>query len=73
MEFKDRLRKLRKENKITQRELGKKLNYGYTAVSNYESGRNEPGIRELIILSDLFGVSVDYLIGKIDNRKDDKN
>ncbi|MCI1958805.1 MAG: helix-turn-helix domain-containing protein [Clostridia bacterium] len=73
MEFKDRLRRLRKENKMTQGELAKKLNYGYTAVSNYESGRNEPGIRELIILSDIFGVSVDYLIGKTDKRKDDKN
>lgn len=68
MEFKDRLKKLRKENKMTQTELGKKLSYGYTAISNYETGRNEPGIRELIVLADLFKVTVDYLIGHVDWR-----
>ncbi|MCI1958610.1 MAG: helix-turn-helix domain-containing protein [Clostridia bacterium] len=66
MEFKDRLKKLRKENKMTQTELGKRLNYGYTAISNYETGRNEPGIKELIALADVFNVSVDYLIGRSD-------
>ncbi|MCI1999575.1 MAG: helix-turn-helix domain-containing protein [Clostridia bacterium] len=66
MEFKDRLKKLRKENKMTQTELGKRLNYGYTAISNYETGRNEPGIKELIALADIFNVSVDYLIGRVD-------
>lgn len=70
MEFKDRLRSLRKENKMTQTELGKKLNYGYTAISNYESGRNEPSIRDIIALANLFKVTVDYLIGRSDvNRK----
>lgn len=42
------------------------LHYGYTAIANYESGRNEPSIRDLIRLADYFQVSVDYLIGRSD-------
>ena len=70
MEFKDRLRQLRKERKMTQGELAGHLDYGYTAITNYESGRNEPHIRELNILADLFGISVDYLIGRSEERNE---
>lgn len=63
MDFKTRLKHLRKEKKITQGTLAKALNYGYTAVSNYESGRNEPSINDLIKIAEYFGVTVGYLIG----------
>ena len=46
-EFKDRLKMLRKEKKLTQVKLGEMLNYGYTAIANYESGRNQPAIADL--------------------------
>ena len=46
-EFKDRLKMLRKEKKLTQVKLGEMLNYGYTAIANYESGRNQPSIPDL--------------------------
>ena len=59
--FKDVLKSLRKSRKITQSELGNMLGYGYTAISNYESGRNEPSINDLIRLADYFNVSLDYL------------
>ena len=64
MAFKDRLRQLRIERKIGQGELGEILNYGATAISNYETGRNEPSIGDLIRLADFFNVSVDYLIDR---------
>ena len=47
MEFKDRLKMLRKERRLTQVKLGEMLNYGYTAIANYESGRNQPSIPDL--------------------------
>lgn len=62
MEFKERLRMLRKEFGFTQEELAKKLNYGYTAISNYESGRNEPSINDLKKIASCFQVSMDYLL-----------
>ena len=36
------------------------------AVSHWESGHSEPSISQLILLSDFFEVTVDYLIGKTD-------
>jgi len=62
MEFKERLKSLRKERKLTQSALGNILNYGYTAISNYESGRNEPSIKDLKKIAEFFDVSLDYLL-----------
>ena len=64
--FPERLKKLRKIHKVTQVQLGKKLNFGYTAIANYESGRNEPAIDVLNKIADVFQVSVDYLTGHAD-------
>ena len=38
MEFSQRLRELRTSKNIKQKDLADALNYGYTAISNYESG-----------------------------------
>lgn len=62
-EFKTVLKALRKEKKMVQRDLSHCLGYNYTAVSNYESGRNQPSIEDLITLAKTLGVSVDYLVG----------
>ena len=68
MDFKERLKSLRKEKGITQGQLAEILNYGYTAISNYESGRNEPSIKDIKKISDFFDVSVDYLLGRTNNQ-----
>lgn len=62
MQFKERLKSLRKQNKMTQADLAQVLNYGYTAISNYESGRNEPSISDLKKIAQYFDVSMDYLL-----------
>lgn len=62
--FGSNLRKIRKDNKISQMKLGEQLGYGYTTIANYESGRNEPSIDVLIKIADYFDVSMDYLIGR---------
>lgn len=67
MEFKDRLKFLRRNfiqngKRLTQEQLGNVLGYKYTSISNYESGRNEPCIRDLIKLANFFDVSMDYLL-----------
>ncbi len=61
--FPENLRKYRKRKKLSQAEVSKKLNYGYTAVANYESGRNEPSIDTLIKLAEILDVTVDELVG----------
>ena len=64
MDFKDRLKELREETGTTQQTLAKFLNMSKMAVSHWESGHSEPSIAQLIILSDYFNVTVDYLVGK---------
>lgn len=62
MKFKDRLTALRKEKGIKQLDLANILHYGSTAISNYESGRNEPCISDLKKIAKYFDVSMDYLL-----------
>jgi transcriptional regulator with XRE-family HTH domain len=66
MDFNERLKQLRIERKLTQTDLAKLLNVKPTAVSNYESGRNEPSYEKLKILADYFNISLDYLLGLSD-------
>ena len=64
--FKDRLKDLRIEHNLSQKELGDIINMSKMAISHWESGHSEPSIAQLIYLSEYFDVSVDYLVGKID-------
>lgn len=66
MGFKDRLKELRKEYNMKQKELGAAIGMGATAIANYESGKNQPSITVLQLLADVFHVSMDYLIGYSD-------
>ena len=61
--FAKRLRELRKEKGFSQVELGERLGYGYTAISNYENGRNEPNLCDFIRICEILDVSADYLLG----------
>ena len=63
MEFKDRLKELRKEYNMKQKDLGAAIGMGATAIANYESGKNKPSISVLHAMADVFHVSTDYLIG----------
>ncbi|MFW5991569.1 MAG: LexA family protein [Halanaerobiaceae bacterium] len=64
-----RIRKLRKENNFTLRELGEKLNMSFSILAMYERGERTPPVDKLLMLADFFSVSVDYLLGKSDNKK----
>lgn len=63
MNFNVRLKQLRQKHKLTQSELADILGLKPTAISNYESKRNEPSFEKLIALSKYFDVSCDYLLG----------
>lgn len=54
--------KLRKEKRMTQCDLAKMLNISDKAVSKWESGSGYPDIAQLPALSEIFGVSIDYLL-----------
>ncbi|MDY6367573.1 MAG: helix-turn-helix transcriptional regulator [Clostridia bacterium] len=59
-----RLKEIREELNISQKELAEKLKVSPTNVYNYENGRTEPSIDMLIKIADLLNVSIDYLVGR---------
>lgn len=65
--FSERLRELRRANGMTQTALGEIISVGQDSISIYERGLHYPEVRNLIILADYFGVSIDYLVGRTDN------
>ena len=62
--FSTRLKELRKEYKMTQQALSDKLGIVRTAIANYETNRTMPDPTTLDKLSQIFNVSIDYLMGK---------
>ncbi|MCL2388602.1 MAG: helix-turn-helix domain-containing protein, partial [Defluviitaleaceae bacterium] len=65
----ERLKFLRRELKLTKRDLVKELPLNYSTYANYESGFREPNSETLQLLAGYFGVSLDFLLGVSDNRK----
>jgi transcriptional regulator with XRE-family HTH domain len=63
-QFGARLRELRRERGWKQAEVERALTLGPGVVSQYERGLREPGFDLLLALADLFGVTVDYLLGR---------
>ncbi len=57
------IRSLRKQVGITQKELAKILGYEQTIVSMWENGTREPNVQTLVELSNIFGCSIDELVG----------
>lgn len=55
--------KLRRDADMTQSELADKLNITRQAVSRYEKGDSFPDISVLVKIAEIFGISIDELIG----------
>lgn len=62
-DFGKNLKYYRKRKNLSQAALGELLGYGYTAVANYESGRNEPSFDHLITLASILDTTIDELLG----------
>lgn len=71
MKFGDRLKFLRKEKDFTQSELAKIFSLGESTISFYESNKRTPDYELLEKIADFFNVSVDYLLGRTDNKNID--
>lgn len=64
MELKDVLRKLRLHYRYSQRELAGYLGIDRSTYAYYESGKTKPPLNTLLELSDLYKVSLDFLVGR---------
>lgn len=58
----ENLRRLRKDNHLTQQQISRKLNISRQAYSNYETGQRIPDIYTVIHLADLYHVTLEQLI-----------
>ena len=59
-----RIRELREDNDLTQREVAEMLGMSQTGYSKYETGTNDIPTAVLIKLADFYKTSVDYLLGR---------
>lgn len=59
-----RIKSLRINNNLNQKELAKKLNISNTTLSQYESAQRVPSDEIKIQIANIFNVSLDYLLGK---------
>lgn len=57
-----RITQLREQHKIKQADLAKHMGISQGTLSNWETGKHEPGNDHLQKLADYFGVSIDYLM-----------
>lgn len=65
----NRLKELRKEKGMTQKELGTIANVSDRSIGFYESGERDPDTETIKIFADFFNVSIDYLLGRTAQRR----
>ncbi len=62
MKFNERLRELRAQSALTQKQLADKLGVSTITIRQYEQGTREPNIEKILNLSVIFNVSLDDLM-----------
>ena len=58
----DRIQDLRKSRGMSQEELANQIGVSRQAVSKWESGQSAPDLQKIIIMSDFFEVTTDYIL-----------
>ena len=64
----ERIRGLREDKDLKQEDIAKMLNCTQACYSHYESGKRDIPTDVLQKLADFYGVSVDYLLGRTNNK-----
>lgn len=62
-----RLKEVRNEKGLNQKKIATCLNITQQTYSDYETGRTNPDIDTLILISDILETSIDYLLGREDD------
>ncbi|MBQ8135602.1 MAG: helix-turn-helix transcriptional regulator [Clostridia bacterium] len=68
MNMGEKLKALRLENKLTQKQVAERIGVAVSAVSSYESGTRYPTYESFIKLARIYHVSADYLLGMTESR-----
>ncbi|WP_122645048.1 helix-turn-helix transcriptional regulator [Enterococcus mediterraneensis] len=62
MELNERLKKLRIAHQLTQEELAQKIFVSRQTISNWENGKGQPELENLLLLSELYQISINELL-----------
>lgn len=68
--MKDRIKELRKKNKLNQNQLGNALGISQNAISLIEKGENNPTVAQISKMAEIFNVTTDYIINGNESAKD---
>lgn len=68
----DELKRLRKERNLTQNQLAEALNISQSTVASWEKGTRQPTIDFLPTLAEFYGISIDSLLGMIDESEQEQ-
>lgn len=66
--FGERLKELRESKGMTQEFLAELLNVSRQSIGVYENNNVDPGINTLVKIADIFNISLDYLLGRTDEK-----
>lgn len=69
MELCERLKTIRSDRKLTQKEISDAAGLSINAYQNYELGTRRPAYEAFIAIADILDVSLDYLAGRTDKRE----
>ena len=64
--YSDILKELRRDKKITQKEMGERMGISQASYSDYENGIRNMPLTMLDFLADTLGTSTDYILGRTD-------
>lgn len=67
----DTIKSLRKKNNMSQEELAEKLGVSRQSVSLWETGQSQPTIENIVVLTKIFNVSFDSILGENENTEGD--
>lgn len=68
-QFQDIFKELRISKKMSQENIAKELDVSQSLINNWETGRSTPAPEMLIYIADYFDVSIDYLVGRTNDRR----
>ena len=67
--FAVRLKEIRKQKKVFQKDAAKLLDISERQYNSYEAGKVDPPTSKLLTLADYFDVSLDWLTGRSETRE----
>ncbi len=70
MRYNERIREIREDHALTQQKVANLLHVGQRTYADYESGKTRIPVDSLLILAEYYNVSMDYITGASDVRKE---